>query len=69
MAKKPNGMKNELENIRSEIETVYAIELLEYRDKNHLNLGGDSKSLSESKQDMLSYSIGKIKELLKSLGD
>lgn len=46
-------MKKKLEYLKAELETMYAVELLEYHNKNYL--AGDNKSRSESRQKDLLY--------------
>jgi hypothetical protein len=52
-------MKNQ-KQLKSELEKMYAIELLEYHDKNHLS--GDNCKRSETRQEMLLYSIKLLSE-------
>ena len=59
-------MKKKLECLKAELEKMYAVELLEYHDKNHLS--GDNKSRCEKKQEQLKYSMkltDEITEILK----
>lgn len=54
-------MLKKLETLKAELEKMYAVELLEYYDKNHLS--GDNKTRSETRQEQLQYSIRLINEI------
>ena len=54
-------MKKKLEYLKSELEKMYAVELLEYHDKNHLT--GDNKSRCETRQEQLKYSMKLVQEI------
>lgn len=49
------------ELLKAELEKMYAIELLEYHDKNHLS--GDNKIRCERRQEMLLYSMKLLNEV------
>lgn len=46
-------MKSLLSELRDTIEMLYAIELLDYHDRNHLAKGTDPAKLSRDKQNLL----------------
>lgn len=54
-------MKKKLEYLKAELETMYAVELLEYHDKNHL--AGDNKSRCEKRQEQLKYAMSLTAEI------
>jgi len=59
-------MKKKLEHLKAELEIMYAVELLEYHDKN--NLVGDNKSRCEKRQKQLKDAMrltAEIEELVK----
>lgn len=47
--------KRDIVTLRSEIQKLKAIEVLEYHDKNHLS--GDNKTRSGDRQEMLDYCL------------
>jgi hypothetical protein len=55
-----------LQLLKAYIEEAYALELLEYHNKNHLANGGNPKLLSEEMQNLLSASRAIVIELLKN---
>ena len=58
-----------LEELIGLIEEAYAIELLQYRNKNHLLLGGDPKRLSEQMQGLLKMARSRAFDLSGMLRD
>lgn len=54
-------MNKKLEYLKAELEKMFAVELLEYHDKNHL--AGDNKSRSEERQRQLQYSMKLVAEI------
>lgn len=54
-------MLKKIEALKAELEKMYAIELLEYHDKNHLS--GDDKTRSEAKLKQLQYSMRLLNEI------
>ena len=54
-------MEKKLEYLKAELEKMYAVELLEYHDKNHLS--GDNKSRCEKKQEQLQYAMKLTNEI------
>ena len=58
-------MNNKIEQLKSELEKMYAVELLEYHDKNLLS--GDNKSRSEDRQRQLEFTIKVTNEIHASI--
>lgn len=58
-------MEKKLEYLKAELEKMYAVELLEYHDKNHLT--GDNKSRSETRQEQLQYAMKLADEITKTV--
>ncbi len=56
--------KKKLKLLKDELEIMYAIELLEYHNKNYLS--GDNKSRSEERQEQLKRAI-KLADEIKAL--
>lgn len=54
-------MERIIKILKAELEKMYAVELLEYHDKNHLS--GDNKTRSETRQEQLKYAIKLLAEL------
>ena len=54
-------MLKKIETLKAELEKMYAVELLEYHDKNHLS--GDNKTRSETRQEQLQYSMRLLNEI------
>lgn len=54
-------MNKNLEYLEVELEKMYAVELLEYHDKNHL--AGDNKTRSEKRLEQLQYSMKLVSEI------
>ena len=54
-------MQKPIDYLKAELDKLYAIELLEYHDKNLLS--GDNKSRSEARQEHLLYCRGLAKEI------
>lgn len=54
-------MEKKLQLLKAEIEKIYAVELLEYHDRNLLS--GDPKIRSEVRQDQLKYAMKLISEI------
>lgn len=54
-------MDKKLQILRAELEKMYAVELLEYHDKNHLS--GDNKTRSETRQEQLQYAMRLVSEI------
>ena len=50
-----------VEGLKSDLEKVLAIEMLEYHDKNYLSF--DNKRNSEEKQELLKDALKRVKEL------
>ena len=57
-------MITQLQSLIGYIEEAYALELLDYHNRNHLINGGNPKLLSEEKQSLLSVSRAIIMDLL-----
>jgi len=54
-------MDKKLECLKAELEKMYAVELLEYHDKNHLS--GNDKSRCETRLEQLKYAMELVAEL------
>lgn len=54
-------IQKRINDLNAELEKMYAVELLEYHDKNHLS--GDNKSRSETRQQQLKYSMELVKQM------
>ena len=60
-------MRKKIEYLKAELEKMYAVELLEYHDKNHLS--GDNKSRSEKRQEQLKYAMHLTEEIEQTIID
>ena len=57
------NMPTLLERLKGYLETLNAIELLEYYDKNHLYFGTDPAKLSREKQELFRLARGVLEHL------